>query len=204
MVHIPSTPRMILVGFVMLAVALGLFLMSVGATPPGQEPYPPPYPSPCPCAVVVSTGETAPSTGECIPIICRVTDAAGAPAVEVGCTMSILSQPGTDATLTAASAMTNEKGEAAAELCVGSAPGPIVVVAEAECCQGQVQVVVQPPTPTAVLPELTPPAVPPSTGVGTGDGNSWSASLIAIGSAIALAAGAVLVWGIGSRRRRSP
>jgi hypothetical protein len=204
MVHIPSTPRMILVGFVMLAVALGLFLMSVGATPPGQEPYPPPYPSPCPCAVVVSTGETAPSTGECIPIICRVTDAAGAPAVEVGCTMSILSQPGTDATLTAASAMTNEKGEAAAELCVGSAPGPIVVVAEAECCQGQVQVVVQPPTPTAVLPELTPPAVPPSTGVGTGDGNSWSASLIAIGSAIALAAGAVLVWGIGSRRRPSP
>lgn len=204
MVHIPSTPRMILVGFVMLAVALGLFLMSVGATPPGQEPYPPPYPSPCPCAVVVSTGETAPSTGECIPIICRVTDAAGAPAVEVGCTMSILSQPGTDATLTAASAMTNEKGEAAAELCVGSAPGPIVVVAEAECCQGQVQVVVQPPTPTAVLPELTPPAVPPSTGVGTGDGNSWSVSLIAIGSAIALAAGAVLVWGIGSRRRRSP
>jgi hypothetical protein len=195
---------MILVGFVMLAVALGLFLMSVGATPPGQEPYPPPYPSPCPCAVVVSTGETAPSTGECIPIICRVTDAAGAPAVEVGCTMSILSQPGTDATLTAASAMTNEKGEAAAELCVGSAPGPIVVVAEAECCQGQVQVVVQPPTPTAVLPELTPPAVPPSTGVGTGDGNSWSASLIAIGSAIALAAGAVLVWGIGSRRRPSP
>ena len=204
MVHIPSTPRMIVVGFVMLAVALGLFLMPVGATPPGQEPYPPPYPSPCPCVVVVSAGEAAPSTGECIPIICRVTDAAGAPAVEIGCTMSILSQPGTDATLTAASAMTNEKGEVAAELCVGSALGPIVVLAEAECCQGQVQVVVQPPTPTAVLPELTPPAVPPSTGAGTGDGNSWSASLIAIGSAVALAAGAVLVWGIGSWRRRSP
>jgi hypothetical protein len=204
MVRILSTPRMILVGFVMLAAALGLFLMPVGATPPGQEPYPPPYPSPCPCAVVVSAGEAAPSTGECIPIICRVTDAAGAPAVEIGCTMSILSQPGTDAALTAASAMTDEKGEAAAELCVGSAPGPIVVVAEAECCQGQVQVVVQPPTPTAVLPELTPPAVPPPTGVGTGEGNSWSAPLIAIGSAVALAAGAVLVWGIGSRWRRSP
>ena len=204
MVRIASTLGMIVVGFVMLAVALGLFLMPVGATPPGQEPYPPPYPSPCPCAVVVSTGETAPSTGECIPIICRVTDAAGALAVEIGCTMSILSQPGTDAALTPASAMTDEKGEAAAELCVGSAPGPIVVVAEAECCQGQVQVVVQPPTPTAVLLELTPPAVPPSTGAGTGDGNSWSASLIAIGGAVALAAGAALVWGIGSRRHRSP
>ena len=204
MVHIPSTPRMILVGFVMLAVALGLFLMPVGATPPGQEPYPPPYPSPCPCAVVVSAGEAAPSTGECIPIICRVTDAAGAPAVEIACTMSILSQQGTDAALTPASAMTDEKGEAAAELCVGSAPGPIVVVAEAECCQGQVQVVVQAPTPTAVLPELTPPAAVPPTGVGTGDGNSWSAPLIAIWGAVALAAGAVLVWGIGSRRHRSP
>jgi hypothetical protein len=118
--------------------------------------------------------------------------------------MSILSQPGTDAALTPASALTDEEGEAAAELCVGSASGPIVVVAEAECCQGQVQVVVQPPTPTAVLPEVTPPAVPPPTGVGTGDGNSWSASLIAIGGAVALAAGAVLVWGMGSRRRRSP
>jgi hypothetical protein len=204
MVHITSTPRMIVVGFVMLAVALGLFLMPVGATPPGQEPYPPPYPSPCPCAVVVSAGEAAPSTGECIPIICRVTDAAGASAVEIGCTMSILSQPETDAVLTPASAMTDEKGEAAAELCVGSAPGPIVVVAEAECCQGQVQVVVQPPTPTAVLPESTPPAAVPPTGVGTGDGNSWSAPLIAIWGAVALAAGAVLVWGIGSRRHRSP
>jgi hypothetical protein len=178
--------------------------MPVGATPPGQEPYPPPYPSPCPCAVVVSAGEAAPSTGECIPIICRVTDAEGAPAVEVGCTTSILSQPGTDATLTPASAMTDEKGEAAAELCVGSAPGPIVVLAEAECCQGQVQVTAQAPTPTAALPEFTPPAVPPPTGVGTGDGNSWPASLIAIWSAVALGVGAVLVWRIGSRRRRSP
>ena len=202
MVHIPSTPRMILIGFVMLAAALGLFLMPVGATPPGQEPYPPPYPSPCPCTVVVSAGEAAPSTGECIPIVCRVTDAEDAPAVEVGCTMSILSQPGTDAALTPASAVTDEKGEAAAELCVGSAPGPIVVLAKADCCQGQVQVTVQPPT--SVLPESTPPAAPPSTGAGTGDGNSWSAPLIAIWGAVALAAGAVFVWGIGSRRRQSP
>jgi hypothetical protein len=200
-VHIPSTPRMILIGFIMLAAALGLSLMPVGATPPGQEPYPPPYPSPCPCVVLVSAGEAAPSTGECIPIICRVTDAEDTPAVEVECTMSILSQPGTDATLTPASAMTDEKGEATAELCVGSAPGPIVVLAEAECCQGQVQVTVR--APTAVLPESTPPAAAPSTGAGTGDGSSWSAPLIAIWSAAALAAGAVFVWGIGGRRRRS-
>lgn len=64
-------------------------------------------------------------------------------------------------------------------------------------------------TPTAVLPYVaTPevtgtPAVPPPTGAGTGDGDSWSAPLIAIGSAIALAAGAAVVWRIGSRGHRS-
>jgi hypothetical protein len=203
MVPILSTLRMILIGFATLAAALGLFLMSVGASPPGQEPYPPPYPSPCPCAVVVSTDEAAPSTDECILITCQVTDGEGAPTVGTECTMSILSQPGTDATLTQASVTTDEKGEATAELCGGSAPGPIVVLAEAECCQGQLEVTVQ--EPTAALPEATPPAKAPPTGAGTGtsDGNSWSAPLIAIWSGIALAAGAVLVWQISSRRRRS-
>lgn len=201
MVPILSTLRMILIGFATLAAALGLFLMPAGAAPPPQEPYPAPYPSPCPCAVVVSTGEAAPSTDECIPITCQVTDGEGAPAVGSECTMSILSQPGTDATLTPASVTTDEKGEGTAELCVGSAPGPIVVLAEAECCQGQLEVTVQ--KPTASLPESTLPAKAPPTGAGTGGGNSWSAPLIAIWSGIALAAGAVLVWQIGSRRRRS-
>ena len=198
MVRIPSTPRIILVGLLGLA-ALALFSASARAAPLRQEPYP----LPCPCVVVVSAGETAPLLGACIPITCEVKDAEGAPAVEVECTMSILSQPGTDATLTQASTVTDQRGEATAQLCVGSAPGPIVVLAEAECCQGQVQVTAQPPTPTAVLPEVIPPAKPPPTGAGTGGGDSWSTPLIAIGSAIALAAGALSVWQIGSRRRRS-
>jgi len=192
---------MIIVVFVMLAAALVLFSMSVGAAPPQQEPYP----TPCPCVVVVSAAETAPSIGECIPITCRVTDADGAPSVGVECTMSILSQPGTDAALTPTSAMTDEKGEAAAELCVGSAPGPIVVLAAAGCCQGQVQVTAQrpmAPLPMVATPEV-PAKAPPPTGAATGGGDSWPTPLIAIFSAIALAAGAVLVWRIGSAQSRT-
>jgi hypothetical protein len=203
MVSTASTLRMIVAGLLTVAAALGLFLMPAGATPPGQEPYPPPYPSPCPCAVVVSAGEATPSTGECIPIICLVTDGEGAPQVGAECTLSILSQPGTDAALTQASATTDDKGEATAELCVGSTPGAIVVLGESECCQGQVQVTVQSPTPTAPLAEFTPPAAPPPTGLGPDDGSSWFAPLIAIWGAVALAAAAVVVWQIGSRRRRS-
>ena len=203
MARIASMPGMVVVGLLMTTAALGLFSMSVGAAPSRQEPYPAPYPPPCPCAVVVSAAEAAPSTGECVPIICLVTDAEGAPTVGAECTMSILSQAGTDASLTPASVVTDEKGEAAAELCVGSVPGPIVVLAEAECCEGQVEVTAQPPTPTGALPESAPPAALPTTGAGTGSGDSWVSPLIAICSAVVLAAGAVLVWRVGSWRRRT-
>jgi hypothetical protein len=203
MVSTASTLRVIVAGLLTVAAALGLSSMSAGATPPGQEPYPPPYPSPCPCAVVVSASEAAPDIGECISVVCLVTDGEGAPDVGAECTLSILSQPGTDATLTQASATTDDKGETTAELCVGSTPGPIVVLGESECCQGQVQVTVQSPTPTTPLAEVTPPAAPPPTGLGADDGTSWFAPLIAIWGAVALAAAAVVVWQIGSRRHRS-
>jgi hypothetical protein len=203
MVSTASTLRMIVAGLLTVAAALGLFLMPAGARPPGQEPYPPPYPSPCPCAVVVSAGEAAPSTGECIPIVCLVTDGEGAPQVGAECTMSILSQPGADAALTQASVTTDDKGETTAELCVGSTPGTIVVLGESECCEGQVQVTVQSPTPATPLAEFTPPSAPPATGLGAGDGSSWFAPIAAIWGAVALAAAAVVVWRIGSRRRRS-
>jgi len=114
MVRILSTPRMILVGFVMLAAALGLFLMPVGAAPPEQEPA---YP-----------GET-----------------------------------------------------------------PIAVLPE-----------VATPEVTGTPEVIGTPTVPPPTGAGTGGGDSRSAPLMAIGGAIALAAGAAVVWRIGSRPHRSP
>jgi hypothetical protein len=197
MVRIRSTQRMIVVGLVMVAAALGLSSMSVGAEPARQAPYPPP----CPCALVLLSGEATATIGDCISITCRVTDGAGSPAAGVECKMSVLSQPGTGATLTPASATSDEKGETSAQLCVGRAAGSIVVLGQTECCQGQLEVMAQLPPPLAQSPQ--PPVVPPATGAGTGGGDSWSASLIAICGAIALAAGSVLVWQIGSRRRRS-
>jgi len=115
MVRILLTPRMIVVASVMLAAALGLFLMSVGPAS-GQEPYP---------------GET--------------------PTVE-----------------------------------------PTVV-----------EPYVGTPEATATPEATGAPAVPPATGVGTSGGDSQSAPLIAIGSAIGLAAAAVLVWRIASRPHQS-
>jgi hypothetical protein len=197
MVRIRSTQRMIVVGLVMVAAALGLSSMSVGAEPARQAPYPPP----CPCSLVVLSGEATATINDCISITCRVTDGQGAPVAEIECPMSIASQPGTEARLTAASAMTDENGEATAELCVGRVLGSIVVLGQTECCQGQLEVITQPPPPLAPPPQ--PPAGPPATGAGTGGGDSWPASLIAIGSAVGLAAGSVFVWQIGSRRRRS-
>ena len=116
MVRILSTPRMILVGFVMLAAALWQFLMPVGAAPPQQETYP---------------GET--------------------PTV-----------------------------------------APIGVLPE-----------VATPEVTGTPEVIGTPTVPPATGGGMGGGNSQSAPLMAIGGAIALAAGAAVVWRIGSRPHRS-
>jgi hypothetical protein len=200
MVCIASRPRMVVVALFTVAVALGVFLVPARAGPAQQ----PPYPAPCPCVVVVSAGEAVPSIGECIPIMCRVTDTEGAPVVDLECMMSVVSQPGTDASLTPASAMTDEKGEATVGLCVGSTSGSIVVLAETDCCdsQGQVEVTAQMPLPV-VAPEVSPVA-PPPTGAGTGaSGDSWPVSLIAIWSAIAVAAVAVFAWQVSSWRHRN-
>ena len=195
MVRTLSAPLMIVVGLVMVASAFGLSSMSAEAAPPQQ------YPPPCPCAVTVSVGEATPDIEDCIPITCKATDTAGAPVVDLECRMSVVSQPGTDATVTPGSVTTDVNGEATAQLCAGSAAGSVVVEAETDCCGSTGQVEVAPGT-ALVLPPAEPGA-PPATGAGTGGGDSWPASLIAICSAVALAAGAVFVWQMGSRRRRS-
>ena len=185
----------ILVGLAVLAAALGLHSMSAGAAPPSQEPYPPP----CPCALVLVTADAAPSAGSCVPITCRCTDGTGSPAVGLECKLSILSQPGTGATLTPASGTVDEKGEFTAQLCVGSASGSITVKGETECCEGQVKLTV----PAPPLAETLTPVAPPATGSGTSGGDSWLIPLVAICSAMVLAAGAVLVWRTGVGRRQS-
>lgn len=197
MVRTLSAPLMMVVGLVMVAAALGLSSTAAEAAPPQQ------YPAPCPCVVTVSVGEATPTLGDCIPITCKAADTAGAPVVDLECRMSVVSQPGTDATVTPGSVTTDVNGEATAQLCAGSAAGSVVVEAETDCCGSTGQVEVTAERSTATLGEVGAPAAAPPTGAGTGGGDSWPVSLIAICSAIVLAAGSVFVWQIGSWRRRS-
>ena len=190
-----SKQSVILVGLVVLAAGLGLHSMSAEASPPLQVPYP----APCPCTLVLVAADSAPSPASCVPITCQVTDGAGLPAAGVECNMSVLSQPGAGASLAPASAIIDENGEAQTQLCVGSTPGSVVVQGATECCQGQVKLTVQVPP----LAETLTPVALPSTGSGTSGGSSWAIPLIAICSAMALAAGAVLVWRTGAARSQS-
>lgn len=198
MVRTLSTPLMIVVGLAMVAAAVGLFSMSTAEAAPPQQP---PYPEVCPCAAEVSVGGGTVLTDECVSVAIRTTKN-GNPNPGVECKMSVVEEPGTDeATVNPESVTTDENGEAEFVLCTGSTPGSIVVEAETDCCGSKGQLEVTTLTSTGAPPAT--PAVPPATGAGTSGGNSSPASLIAICSAIAVAAGAVLVWRIGSRRRRS-
>jgi hypothetical protein len=188
-----SKRSVILVGLAVLAAALGLHSMSAGAAPPQQEPYPPP----CPCTLVLVAADSVISPGECTQIICRVTDGSGSPTAGIECKLSILSQPGSGATVAPASAISDQKGETEAELCAGSSAGAIVVKGETECCQGQVQLTVQAPP---VAAETLTPVAPPSTGSGTTGSSSWPIPLIAI---CAWCRGrSLLVWRTSVGRRR--
>ena len=197
MVRILSTLLAVVVGLVMVAAAVGLFSISTAEADPAQQP---PYPTVCPCTAEVSVGAGTVLTDECVSVALRTTKN-GMPNPGVECKMSVIAQPGTDATVTPASVTTDENGEATVLLCAGTTAGSIVVEAETDCCGSKGQLEVTTLTSTGAPPAT--PAVPPATGAGTSGGNSSPASLIAICSAIAVAAGAVLVWRIGSRRRRS-
>ena len=197
MVRILSTLLAVVVGLVMVAAAVGLFSISTAEADPAQQP---PYPTVCPCTAEVSVGAGTVLTDECVSVAVRTTKN-GEPNPGVECKMSVIAQPGTDATVTPASVTTDENGEATVLLCAGTTAGSIVVEAETDCCGSKGQLEVTTLTSTGAPPAT--PAVPPATGAGTSGGNSSPASLIAICSAIAVAAGAVLVWRIGSRRRRS-
>jgi len=201
MVRILSTLLAVVVGLVMVAAAVGLFSISTAEADPAQQP---PYPTVCPCTAEVSVGAGTVLTDECVSVALRTTKN-GMPNPGVECKMSVIAQPGTDATVTPASVTTDENGEATVLLCAGTTAGLIVVEAETDCCgsKGQLEVITE--GPPGVGPTPT-PKVPPATGVGTGGGNSSSMPLIAIWSAIALgalAAGSVLAWQIGGWRRRS-
>jgi hypothetical protein len=136
------------------------------------------YPPPAGTVTAASDTEAAP-TGSSVDVTCTVLDTAGAPVAGEPCTFTIVSQPGTDASIgsTSLTKLTDANGVATATLHTGSTPGVIMVEVEARGLSSQVTVT------TDVEPGIAPPAAPsepvsqlPATGGGGIAGTSTDAA----------------------------
>lgn len=110
--------------------------------PPPWWPPPwwPPYPGP-PWRVVTAHADPAVVTTDAsVPIGCEVKDGQGMPVDGVVCLFKVASQPGTDASVSEQSAVTDASGRATSTLKTGSAAGSVTVTAEAQGVSSQVQV----------------------------------------------------------------
>jgi len=164
--------------------------------------YPPPVGS-----VTTTASNTSPATGASVIVTCTVLDTQGNPVANEPCTFTIVSQPGTDATLEGATTVTkttNAQGKATAVLSAGSAPGQIVVSTSARSITSQVTVSAQAaaPAPTATLPPGAVPGAAPPTGGGPPEGGGQPLGLwIAVALAGTAAGLASLVVARGVARR---
>lgn len=113
------------------------------------------YPPPAGTVTGASDADAAP-TGGSVEVTCTVLDTAGAPVAGEACTFTIVSQPGTDASIGTGSVteITDADGVATATLNVGSTAGDIVVEVEARGLSSQVTVT------AGGEPGIAPPAVP--------------------------------------------
>jgi len=172
-------PRKVLPAIALATVGLLVALAIAGGTASAQ--YPPPVGS-----VTTSVSETTPATGASVTCTCKVLDTVGNPVAGEVCSFTIVSQPGTDARLSSATAVTNAQGIATVTLLTGSVPGSIVVSSTARGVQSQATVTAKAATPVAITTPATPGAAPP-TGVGQGEGGTLVAPwIMAIGAAVAL------------------
>jgi hypothetical protein len=176
-------PRKVLLAIALVAVGLLVALTIAGGTASAQ--YPPPVGS-----VTTSLSDTTPATGASVTCTCAVLDTVGNPVAGEVCEFTIVSQPGTDASLSSTTAVTNAQGIATVTLFTGSTSGTIVVGAEARSIESQASATAGAATP---VPPATPGAAPP-TGVGQGDGGTPVALwIVAIGAAGALGLGSLLI-----------
>jgi len=176
-------PRKVLPAIALATVGLLVALVIAGGTASAQ--YPPPVGS-----VTTSLSDTTPATGTSVTCTCTVLDTVGNPVAGEVCEFTIVSQPGTDASLSSTTAVTNAQGIATVTLFTGSTPGTIVVEAEARAIESQATATAETATPTA---PVTPGAAPP-TGVGQGDGGTPLALwIVAIGCAGALGLASLLI-----------
>jgi hypothetical protein len=178
-------PRKVLPAITLATIGLLVALAIAGGTASAQ--YPPPVGS-----VDTSVSDPTPATEASVTCTCEVLDTVGNPVAGEVCTFTIVSQPGADASLSSATAVTDAQGIATVTLFTGSTLGSIVVSSEARGIQSQVTTVVGAATPVATI-TATPGAAPP-TGVGQGDGGmSVALWIMAIGSAVALGLASLLV-----------
>jgi len=176
-------PRRVLPAIVLATVGLLVALAIAGETASAQ--YPPPVGS-----VTTSLSDPTPATGTSVTCTCTVLDTVGNPVAGEVCEFTITSQPGTDASLSSTTAITNAQGIATVTLFTGSTAGTIVVEAEARSIESQATAVAEAATPVA---PATPGAAPP-TGVGQGDGGTPLALwIVAIGCAGALGLASLLI-----------
>ena len=179
-------PRKVLPAIALATIGLLVALAIAGGTASAQ--YPPPVGS-----VTTDASDTTPATGASVTCTCEVLDTVGNPVAGEVCTFTIVSQPGTDASLSSATAVTNAQGIATVTLFVGSTLGSITVSSEARGIQSQVTVTAEAATPVATATPAAPGAAPP-TGAGQGDGGMPVALwIIAIGSAVALGLASLLI-----------
>lgn len=161
-------------------VALGLALLLSAAflwgsafaqyVPPGAQ-------------AVLTVSPATPTVGSTAELRCNIADQQSRPLANQDVTFTIVSQPGTDASVgsTTVTRRTNAQGVATATLTVGSRSGNVVV----ECRVGQVasRVTVQVQAPPAALPRT-------GTGLESDSPTSWQpALLILLGMAIIGAVG---------------
>ena len=103
---------------------VGVLIALVASWAVAFAQYPPPVGS-----VTANVSDPSPDTGASVSVTCVVVDSQGQPVADEPCTFTIISQPGTDATLGAPSVIvkTNAQGQATAVLNVGTIAGAIVV-----------------------------------------------------------------------------
>jgi ABC-type Na+ efflux pump permease subunit len=181
-------PRKVLPAIALAIIALLVALTALtiaGGTASAQ--YPPPVGS-----VTTSLSDTTPATGASVTCTCTVLDTVGNPVAGETCVFAIVSQPGTDASLSSTTAITNAQGIATVTLYTGTTAGSISVNAEARSIESQATAITEGATPAATVP-ATPGAAPP-TGVGQGDGGTPLALwIVAIGAAGVLGLASLLV-----------
>jgi hypothetical protein len=188
---------------VVLAVAAALIgSLSVKET----AAYPPPAGS-----VTLTGSSTTVSVGGSTKLTVAVVNGAGSPVASKACTMSILDQPGTDASITQDSAMTDAGGVITGTLQVGTTPGIVEVRVNCGNLSAGLNVVagavaptqtpLEPAQPTPMTPAQPVQLTLPATGIGpAADGETSGLGLIIAllaGGSLTLAAGSVL-----SRRAR--